>query len=376
MEFDPEATIAYLDGKVDEYVKRQGRDTVAMNAERDRDARYARIPDGNACDFCRMLGSRGFVYHSEELAGGTAHGTKWDTYHPYCNCQIAVSFDYVQDEYYKNGVKVRRGYADDGIVTVTGRDGSDRMRKVDIDALYDEYLAAGKSYTASAKRLKAQQSARNLMGGTKLPPDEFQAAMQRLADAKTLDELHAVGQDIVDKWPRNQAGRNPEQWREMSELAQRLEREMGNEQIHREHGAYLGALDDSNDPYSIRRDAHAERYYESVRKRDKDTEISTIAVNSGLDESVVSKAYQHLFINEHDLEKGHTRFDPSYDIAQSWQRLREGKSVQKHDITLLKHEAYESDLMRNGMSYEEAHEKAQERYNYAKELKKFLKGGM
>lgn len=227
MEFDPEATIAYLGGKVDEYVKHQGRQTVSMNAEMDKNARYARVPDGNACDFCRMLGSRGFVYHSEELAGGKAHGTKWDTYHPYCNCQIAVSFDYVQDEYYKNGVKVRRGYADDGIVTVTGRDGSDRMRKVDIDALYDEYKRAGKEFSTPAKRKRDEKAAsRNLMGGTKLPPDEFQAAMQSLADAQTLDELHAQGQAIVDDWPRNDYGRNVEQWDEMSRLAQEREREL------------------------------------------------------------------------------------------------------------------------------------------------------
>lgn len=217
MEYDPMLTARYLNGKVDEFVKQAARDTIMQNVRHDKARkRYARIPDGNACEFCSMLGSRGFVYHTEAKAGGAGQ------YHPHCNCQIAVSFDVAQESYYMSGTRVTRGYAMEADVVRPGRDGSRELRDVDIDELFERYRAAGRDFKPKASRVF--QGARDLMGGTKLPPDEFQAAMQQLADAKTLDELHAVGKDIVDKWPRNQAGRNPEQWREMSRFAQELEK--------------------------------------------------------------------------------------------------------------------------------------------------------
>lgn len=222
MEHDPELTLAYLSGKVDQAVKRRGRDTIVRNAERDPHARFARIPDGNACEFCRMLGSRGFVYHSERTAGGEEHGTRLDAYHPYCNCQVAVCFDPFIEEYHVGWTKVTRGYGD-GQVAVPGRDGSDVLREVDIDELFAEYKAMGRDFTAGSRLKRTKGATRNLAGGARLPDDEFQAAMQRLADARTLDELHAVGDGIVRKWPANRHGRNPDQWNEMSRFARERE---------------------------------------------------------------------------------------------------------------------------------------------------------
>ena len=63
-------------------------------------------------------------------------------------------------------------------------------------------------------------------------------------------------------------------------------------------------------------------------------------------------------------------------MAQSWQRLRSGKGIQPHDVTLLRHEAYEAKLMGGGMSYDEAHEKAVKKgYNYQKELEEWIGRG-
>ena len=140
-------------------------------------------------------------------------------------------------------------------------------------------------------------------------------------------------------------------------------------------GADAGALNDENDPYQRRRDAHAERYYEEVRGRDQDAEISAVSRNSGVDEDKVRAAYRHIFIEEHDLDGGRRRFDPSYDMAQSWQRLRSGKGVRRHDRTLLLHESTEAALMADGMSYTEAHAEACRRgYNYQKELDEWKEG--
>ena len=212
MEHDPDKTIAYLMGKIDEYVKQAGRDTVTANVEKSPVARYARVPDGNACEFCNMLGSRGFVYRSKERAGGSAgHGSKFDTYHPYCNCQIAVSYDAYIDKYVTVSDRgslttVTRGYSLDGRVVSTGRDKSRQMRE--------------------ERRRDEKRKGQNLMGGTKLPDDAYMEAMQRLADAQTLDELHAIGEEIVTDWPPNEYGRNAEQWTEMSRFAKQREREM------------------------------------------------------------------------------------------------------------------------------------------------------
>ena len=62
-------------------------------------------------------------------------------------------------------------------------------------------------------------------------------------------------------------------------------------------------------------------------------------------------------------------------MAESWQRLREGKNVHKHDITMIEHEAREAEYMERGMSYSEAHIKTcEDGYNYQKELDEWREG--
>lgn len=72
---------------LDYYVKRPARDTVIDNVAVDRrlGARWARVPQGiETCEFCIMLASRGFVYHSKSDA--------IDGYHTDCDCMPVVSF--------------------------------------------------------------------------------------------------------------------------------------------------------------------------------------------------------------------------------------------------------------------------------------------
>lgn len=138
-------------------------------------------------------------------------------------------------------------------------------------------------------------------------------------------------------------------------------------------GAISGAYDDKNDPYGEKRDAHAERYYTALRNSKKSSVVEAIANNTGVDKTIVSHVYDHLLVNEYELDGGIKRFDSDYNIAQSLQRLRSGKDIQEHDLILLQHEAMEYDLMHNeGMKYDEAHAKTNETYDYASALKKFL----
>lgn len=138
--------------------------------------------------------------------------------------------------------------------------------------------------------------------------------------------------------------------------------------VMKSSGAVYGAWNDRNDPYNKERDRHAQEFYESVRNRNKQHEIVKVSNNSGLSQADVEKIYNHIFINEYDLEDGRKRFDPSYDMAESWRRLSEigGKNIQPHDLVMLNHELMEHDLMAKGMKYDEAHELTNKSYNYQK----------
>lgn len=131
-----------------------------------------------------------------------------------------------------------------------------------------------------------------------------------------------------------------------------------------------GAVSGGLIPDSDEAQAHAERYYESVRKMK--TDVRNIAQNTGFSEEEISQIKNHVFINEHDLGgEVPERFYPNYAMSQSWQRLIDGKNIQKHDLTLLNHEKMESNLMKQGYSQKEAHELAEKVYNYAKESREY-----
>lgn len=117
--------------------------------------------------------------------------------------------------------------------------------------------------------------------------------------------------------------------------------------------------------YSPAARAHAERYYGLVREMK--TDVMRIARNTGYSEETIQRIKNFVFLEEHDLgDPEPRRFDPSFSMAQSWQRLING-TPEPHDLTLLKHEILEKELMDSGMSQNDAHIEASKKYNYAKE---------
>lgn len=141
-------------------------------------------------------------------------------------------------------------------------------------------------------------------------------------------------------------------------------------------GAMSGAYNIHNDPNGAKRTKSAEDYYEEVRHRNRTVEINTVAQNSGFSENDVDKVFAHVFELEHRFEDGTVhRFHPDYYMQQSWMRLREGKNIQKHDMTLLYHELEEANIMGTGLNvvYEKAHSIAEDKYNYRAELLEYLK---
>ena len=127
-----------------------------------------------------------------------------------------------------------------------------------------------------------------------------------------------------------------------------------------------GALD----PYSERAEEHAERYYETVRNRKIDAE--RIARNTGFSEKDIEAVRQYIFLEKHDLGiNGIRRFFPSHMMAKSWRRMFEGKDIQPHDLTMIKHELLERQYMLAGVPQNIAHEKAEKKYNYRKEAEEY-----
>lgn len=90
-----------------------GRSTIHDSAARHRGIRFARVPEPGACDWCRILASRGAVYASRETAGGEGN-----SYHDSC----VVGSTFVSGPPARRGL--RRKYEGEivTLVTASGRE--------------------------------------------------------------------------------------------------------------------------------------------------------------------------------------------------------------------------------------------------------------
>lgn len=126
-------------------------------------------------------------------------------------------------------------------------------------------------------------------------------------------------------------------------------------------GISAGALD----PNSQQAEEHAVRYYGLVRSMK--TDCKRIAANTGFREKDIQRVKNHIFYEEHNFGDGDFgRFDESYEIARSWQRLIDGREIEERDIVLLNHEFLESIFMAEGLIYSDAHTKTSVLYDYSK----------
>ena len=125
-----------------------------------------------------------------------------------------------------------------------------------------------------------------------------------------------------------------------------------------------GAITDTYSKEAIR---HSELYYSEIRAMT--TDVGRIAKNTGFSESQILLIKQYLFLHSHILSSGIKRFDASFEIAQSWQRLmsKDKREIKPHDITLLNHELYEMQLVSQGCEQNKAHLETCKKYNYPRE---------
>ncbi|MFD1670943.1 minor capsid protein [Agrilactobacillus yilanensis] len=104
-------------------------------------------------------------------------------------------------------------------------------------------------------------------------------------------------------------------------------------------GAIYGALNDKNDPGQIKRTVFANDYYQKLRNADSKSLIASISNSAKLSTELVGQALNHILNLKYELFDPETygtivrTFDPSYDMAQSLQRLRVGTPL-KHDIIM------------------------------------------
>lgn len=139
----------------------------------------------------------------------------------------------------------------------------------------------------------------------------------------------------------------------------------------RDSGAIKADWDDevpqSND------EEKAQRMYHEFIERKEAPQATVVADHTGFSKRSVEQVYEHMFTSKHKFEEGPIRqFDPSYDMAQSWQRLisKDNKSIRKSDILMLEHEMFESILMKDGLTYEKAHLETSKIYDYARAVKR------
>lgn len=111
----------------------------------------------------------------------------------------------------------------------------------------------------------------------------------------------------------------------------------------------------------------AEEIQDSIRECD--TDICDIAENLGFKADNIKNVKDHVFNNEHDLDRygpdeiEHKRFDATLEQALAWKRLEAGIHTQD-DITWIKHECAERHHeLKYESGYSEAHERAQSRYD-------------
>lgn len=125
------------------------------------------------------------------------------------------------------------------------------------------------------------------------------------------------------------------------------------------------------DPNSIKALNHAELYYEEIRKMHGD--VDKIAANTGYSKEVIGKIKFYLFEGHHSLTGIIKRFDPSFEIAQSWQRLMSTnrKDIKPHDLTLIRHEIEEMKLVQKGIDQNTAHLEVSKTLNYKKEAEEY-----
>ena len=129
-----------------------------------------------------------------------------------------------------------------------------------------------------------------------------------------------------------------------------------------------GKYDRGTVEWILRRDDEAESYYDTMRSTNDD--VRAIAKSVGWTEYSIARIKQHVFLDKHILDDGIRRFDADYNMAVAWQRLVNGKFLDR-DVLLLKHEYLESVVEKKyNLTYREAHDRTTLKHDWNGVLEK------
>ena len=154
------------------------------------------------------------------------------------------------------------------------------------------------------------------------------------------------------------------------EVMRELDRQSSRKKVEIEVGNQIYTLKNPyrEGPYELG-DKLADQMYDSIRKSDMD--ICDIAQNLGFKADNIKNVKDHVFYNEHDLDRygpdqiERKQFDPNLQQALAWKRLETGTYTQD-DVTWIKHECAERHHeLKYGLGYNEAHNRAQTRFDGA-----------
>lgn len=257
----------------------------------------------------------------------------WNCKHTMYPILLGIS----QPSHTKEELEMYRNYSQEAVtiddVTMSRYEWSQQQRRIETAVREQKYIAVGaKASGDDVARREAQRNINRLQtqyakisDAAGLTPEKERMAVAGFRKVKTAEEL-----------------KNPAKY-----------------------GIIVsGALDGT----SKEADRHARQYYNAVRKMK--TDCLRISENVGWKQSAIERVKNHIFFDEHVIYGEKSRFDPSYYMAQSWQRLIQGgKHVREQEHVLLKHEYLEAILEAKGMPHEKAHSIAQAKHNYAKYVK-------
>jgi hypothetical protein len=183
---------------------------------------------------------------------------------------------------------------------------------------------------------------------------------QVLGSRQAVQALTKLKPNQVEQFAKatrlQQAGKTAEAKKALQHLESEVDKETFKELKRAQTGAGFSA-------------ESANAAYKAIRE--STTDVASIARNTGIKASSIQKVKDHLFYQEHLLDRytdlgipaEMRRFDSDQGIAKAWQRLESGKYTQS-DLQLLRHEAAEAYLMRkwNDQSYTRAHNRAEQRF--------------
>jgi hypothetical protein len=200
-DLDADAALGRVEGVVDRLALSPSNDTILRNTLADPEKpRFARIPNGRTCEWCRMLASRGAVYRTE----GTAMAPR----HAKCDCTVHAVWsdadlpdDYnlggLQDEYYRARAAAGSGKVEDILAEMRkGAAAREAAEALEREAAAKAAKVARRAANKAAKASSIEGVAARYdvdVDEVRVATGELKILRKRIADEAARDQYEALG---------------------------------------------------------------------------------------------------------------------------------------------------------------------------------------